>query len=187
MDPVKPRGRGAFAPVQGVLVQKPNGSTVQGWIERSVGFGQEHFTLQGRTFTSVAPSSLIRYGVRMKVSSGVRLCTSAVPSRRLPRPHSSRPHGHDPPACGREVGGRLAQGPRPVRLHPCVRRRHWAPTNEFMTWRWSIDLLSLLALPAAPRRSTSWRELMDVSCWVCRYSTAAPVLPTGAAHLSLRS
>ena len=66
-----------------------------------------------------------------------------------------------------------------LRLHSCVRRRHWAPTNEFMTWRWSIDLLSLLALPAAPRRSTSWRESMDVSCWVCRYSTAAPVLLTG--------
>ena len=74
-----------------------------------------------------------------------------------------------------------------LRLHSCVRRRHWAPANEFMTWRWSIDLLSLLALPAAPRRSTSWRELMDVSCWVCRYSTAAPVLPTGPEHLSLRS
>ena len=34
---------------------------IQGWIERSVGFGRDHFTLQGRTgFTSVAPSSLIR-------------------------------------------------------------------------------------------------------------------------------
>ena len=34
--------------------------SVQGWTERSVGFGKEHFTLQGRTFTTVAPSSLIR-------------------------------------------------------------------------------------------------------------------------------
>ena len=33
---------------------------LQGWTERSVGFGQEHFTLQGRTFTTVAPSSFIR-------------------------------------------------------------------------------------------------------------------------------
>ena len=37
-----------------------NRNRVQGWIERSVGFLGEHFTLQGRTFTSVAPSSLIR-------------------------------------------------------------------------------------------------------------------------------
>ena len=132
-------------------------------------------------------SNRIVRGMDESIAGRGYICTSAAPSRRLPRPHSSRPHGHDPPACGREVGGRLAQGPRPVRLHPCVRRRHWAPTNEFMTWRWSIDLLSLLALPAAPRRSTSWRELMDVSCWVCRYSTAAPVLPTGPEHLSLRS
>ena len=29
---------------------------LQGWTERSVGFGKEHFTLQGRTFTTVAPS-----------------------------------------------------------------------------------------------------------------------------------
>ena len=74
-----------------------------------------------------------------------------------------------------------------LRLHSFVRRSTAAPTNVCMSRRWSSDLLSLLALPAAPRRSTSWRELMDVSCWVCRYSTAAPVLPTGAAHLSLRS
>ena len=88
----------------------------------------------------------------------------------------------------RDDGGAPTPTSRGAPLSPrVVRRRHWAPTNEFMTWRWSIDLLSLLALPAAPRRSTSWRELMDVSCWVCRYSTAAPVLPTGAAHLSLRS
>ena len=94
-------------------------------------------------------------------------CSDAGPSRRLPRPNPCEWHGHDPPACHCCMGGWLAQGPRPVRLHSCVRRRHWAPTNEFMTWRWSIDLLSLLALPAAPRRSTSWRELMDVSCWLC--------------------
>ena len=127
---------------------------------------------------------LARKAVRgADVSIARRGCTSAAPSRRLPRPHSSRPHGHDPPACGREVGGRLAQGTRPVRLHPCVRRRHWAPANEFMTWRWSIDLLSLLALPAAPRRSTSWRELMDVSCWVCRYTVQHRC--SGAAHRTI--
>ena len=33
---------------------------LQGWAKTSVGFLQEHFTLQGRTFTTVAPSSLIR-------------------------------------------------------------------------------------------------------------------------------
>ena len=42
---------------------------VQGWTERSVGFLQEHFTLQGRTFTTVAPSSLIRFGPAHRVEN----------------------------------------------------------------------------------------------------------------------
>ena len=89
--------------------------------------------------------------------------------------------------CTRRRSGSICCHARPVRLHSFVRRRHWAPTNVCMSRRWSIDPLSLLALPAAPRRSTSWRESMAVACWVCRQSTAAPVLSTGPQHLSLRS
>ena len=136
--------------------------------------------------TSRALERSMNYGVRTKVSPDA--------SARAPRrPAGCCHHAHDGSTATTRLhapvksAAEVAVRDFALRLHSCVRRRHWAPTNEFMTWRWSIDLLSLLALPAAPRRSTSWRELMDVSCWVCRYSTAAPVLPTGAAHLSLRS
>ena len=48
-----------------VIVPESRIQILQGGPERSVGFGKEHFTLQGRRFTTVAaPSSLIRYSFR---------------------------------------------------------------------------------------------------------------------------